>query len=240
MPQHITRKELKKDEFRETLAHSAEAVLSHRQMVFAVLGGVLVVALAILGWRLYADRQAVKASAAFDDAMKVFQARVRGPGEPSEPGEVTYVDAKNKFGDAAKRFSAIASQYPRTRPGQLADYYAALSLERLDRYDEARRRLEALASHGSSDYAPLARFELAQLEERTGRGDDAVRIYNELMAHPVDLVPKPTVMFALAEHYRQSNPAEAAKLFNQIKSEYQDSALAQQADEQLALLAAKP
>jgi len=47
------------------------------------------------------------------------------------------------------------------------------------------------------------------------------------------------VMLALAQHYAQSNPSEAAKLFQQIKSEYPDTPIAEQADQALALLPSK-
>jgi len=54
------------------------------------------------------------------------------------------------------------------------------------------------------------------------------------------LVAKPVVMLALAEHYRDKNPTEAAKLFNQIKSEYpNETGIVQQADQELALLPGK-
>ncbi len=79
MAQHISRRELKKDEVRETFAHGAEAVLSHQQLTLYLLIAAVVVAAGIFGWREYAERQTVKAFAAFDDAMKVFQAPVGAP-----------------------------------------------------------------------------------------------------------------------------------------------------------------
>jgi len=238
MPQHISRKELKKDEVRETLAHGAEAVLSHQQLTLYLVIAAIVVALGIFGWKTYAERQTVKASAAFDEAMKVFQARIRTPGEPAMPGEVTYVDEKNKFTDAANKFGDVAMKYPRTHPGQLAAYYAALSDEKLSDFDNARKWLSGLTD-ASGDFAAMARFELAQLNDRTGRGDEAVKLYQDLIAKPAVLVPKPVAMLALAEHYRQKNPAEAAKLYTQIKTEYPDTPIAQQADQALALLPGK-
>jgi hypothetical protein len=239
LAQHISRRELKKDEVRETFAHGADAVLSHQTLTAYILFAAIVVALGVFGWRTYAERQTVKASAAFDDAMKVFQARVRAPGEPAQPGEVTYVDEKNKWADAAQKFHDVAARYPRTRPGQLANYYAGLSLERGGKYDEARKALQSAADGGGEDYAALARFELAQLDDRTGQGDEAVRLFEQLMAKPAVLVPKPVVMLALAEHYGQKNPAAAAKVYGQIKTEFPGTPIAQQADQELALLPGK-
>lgn len=239
MAQHLSRRELKKDEVRETLAHGAEAVLSHQRLFTYLILAAVLIAGSIFGWKFYAERETVKASAAFDEAMKVFQARIRAPGEPAEPGEITYVDEKNKWQDANRKFVEVVNRYPRTRPGQLARYYAALSLERVGRDEEARKWLEGLASGGTEDFSAMARFELAQLDERTGKGADAVKLYQELIAKPAVLVPKPMVMLTLAEYYRQSNPSQAVKLYEQVKAEYPDTPAAERADEELSLLVGK-
>lgn len=236
---HISRKELRKDEVRETLAHGVEEVLSHQRLLTYLLVAAVLAGLGIFGWKTYSERQTVKASVAFDEAMKVFQARLRSPGEPAEPGEITFVDEKNKYSDAAQRFGDGALKYPRTRPGQLASYYAALSLERLGRNGDAKKWLEGLAQSNIEDFAAMARFELAQLDDRTGNGDEAVKLYQQLIAKPAVLAPKPVVMLALADHYRAKNPSEAAKIYSQIKSEYPDTPIAQQADQELSFLPGK-
>jgi len=237
--QHISRKELRKDEIRETLAHGAEAVISHQRLAGIVVGAVVVVGLAVVGWQVYSERQTAKASAALDDAMKVFEARIRAPGEPAEPAEATYVDEHNKYADAAKKFSSIAQNYARTRPGQVARYYAALSLERLGRYDDAQHGLKLLESSGNEEFAALARFQLAEVYEKIGKGDDAVKLYRQLADKPATLVPKAVVLLALADHLIKSNPQEATKLYNQIKKDFPDSAAAEEADKRLETLSPK-
>lgn len=235
---HISRKELKKDELRESLAHGADAVLSHQELTLYIVIAVLVAGLGGYGWWFYSQRQTVKASVAFDAAMKIFQAPLDSPGTPPTPNQPTYKDANTKFTDAAQKFSDAAAKYPRTRPGQLSKYYAALSFERLDKDNQAKSQLQGLAA-GDGEFAAMARFELAQLDDRTGQGDDAVKLYQQLLDKPTVITPKPVVMLALAEHYREKDPAQAAKLYGQIKSDYPDTKIADQASQELALLPGK-
>jgi len=236
---HISRKELKKDEIRETLAHGAEAVISHQRLAGSVITVAIAVALAVLGWYEYTKWQTEKATAALDDAMKVFEARIRAPGEPSEPGEVTYVDEKNKFQDAAKKLAEVAHNFSRTRPGQVARYYVGLSQERLGRYDEAQKALKELEAGGNEELAALARFQLAEVYDRMGKGEDAVKIYRQLADKSGTLVPKPMVLLALADHLQKSNPQEANKLYNQIKKDFPDSPVAAEAEKRLESLTPK-
>jgi predicted negative regulator of RcsB-dependent stress response len=234
LAQHISRKELKKDEVRDTLVHGADIVFGHQQITLFIVIIAVLAALGVFGWRTYAERQTVKASAGYVDAMRVFQARIRTPLDPQVPGEVSYVDEKNKYADAAQKFGDVAKTYPRTHPGQLAKYYQALSEERLGKNDEAKKLLQEVADSGNEDFAAMARFELAQLYDRTGQADQAVKLYQQLIAKPAILVPKPVVMLALAEHYGANNPTEAGKIYAQVKSEYPDTPIAEQADQELA------
>lgn len=240
MPQHhISRKDLKKDEIRETLTHGAEAIFSHQRQIWNYGGVALVIVLAVLGWRFYTQKQTAKGSAALADAMKVYQARIRTAAEPALPDEASYLDEKNKYADAVKKFTEVANRYSRTRPGQLARYYAALSLERLGRYDEAETDLKSLQSSRDESLSALARFKLAQVYDESGKGSKALQLYQQLADKPTLFVPKPVVLLALADHYSSSDPTQAAKLYNQVKTEFPDTQAAQEADERLQLLQVK-
>jgi predicted negative regulator of RcsB-dependent stress response len=227
---------LKKDAVRDTFAHGADALLAHQQQTIYLVVAVIVVALGVFGWRTYSQRQTVKAFAAFDDAMTVFQTPV---GTPPSPGVTTYPDDTKKFTEAESKFAAVASKYSRTRAGELARYYQALSLEKIGKDNDAKKSLQSLADSRDHDVASLAQFELAGIDDRTGQGTDAEVLYKRLVANPTVLVPKPVAMLALAQHFGAKNPTEAAKLYSQIKSEYPDTPIAEQADEALALLPSK-
>jgi len=234
--QHILRKDLKKDEIRESLVHGVESVASHQQMLWVVVAAAIVVAFGVFGWTTYAKRQTEKAAASLGDAMKVFQARIHAPGEQTEPGEISYTDEKNKFGDADKKFLGVAAQYARTKPGQIARYYAALSEIQLKQYATAEGNLNQLSGADES-LAGLARFQLAEVYLQENKDSQAVDLLKALADKPTEFVPKPMALLALADHYRKSDPAQATKLYNQVKLEFPEAAA--QADQGLELLNAK-
>jgi predicted negative regulator of RcsB-dependent stress response len=235
--QHILRKDLKKDEIRETFVHGVESVASHQQLLWIVVSAALVVALAVFGWNSYTQRQTAKAAAALDDAMKIFQARIRAPGETAEPGELTYIDQKNKAADSERKFLEVASQYGRTRPGQVGRYYAALSEIQLKNFADAEKNLKQLDSGADENLAGLARFQMAAVYDQEGKASQAADLYKQLADKPTVFVPKPLVLLTLADHYRKTDPTQAAKLYNQVKKEFPDAA--EQADQGLELLNAK-
>ena len=239
MAQHILRKDLKKDQIRETFVHGVESVASHQELVWIVFGAALMVALTVFGWSTYSRRQTTKAAAALDDGMKIFQARIRTAAEQPQPGEVAYVDEKNKFTDADKKFLEVANQYPRTRPGQVARYYAALSEERLKKFNEAEKNLKQLDSSGDESLTGLARFQLAWVYTQNNKGPQAVEVYKQLADKPTTFVPKPLVLLTLADYYRKADPAQASKLYNQVKQDFPDTPAAEKADEGLELLNSK-
>jgi predicted negative regulator of RcsB-dependent stress response len=235
--QHILRKDLKKDEIREKFVHGVESVASHQQALWIVVTAALVVALAVFGWNSYARRQTAKASVALDDALKIFQARIRTAGEPIDPVDVSYLDEKNKFTDADKKFLVVAGQYGRTKPGQMARYYAALSEAQLKQFGQAEKNLSEVITSGDESLAGLAKFQLAEVYVQENKGAQAVDLFKQLSDKPSVFVPKPMAMLALADYYRKTDPAQATKLYNQVKQEFPDAAA--EADQGLELLNSK-
>lgn len=239
MAQHISRKELKQDRIAETFVHGVEAVESHQKQAWIIGGAVLVIVLAIFGWRFYSEQQTVKATAALEEATKVFNARIRAAGEPEEPGEITYVEDKFKYMDAAKKFADVAGKYSLTRPGQVARYYAGLSYAQVGNFAEAKKWLGEVEGGRDAEMAALARYQLAKVNAQTGAGAEAEKLFQALIAKPTIMLPKQVSMMALAEYYSQKNPAEAVKLFTQIKTEFPDSAASDQAEQRLLELKPK-
>ena len=238
MPDHISRKELKQDKIKETLEHGAEAVYSHSQLTLVLLLVVLVAAAAYGGWRIYHDRKTVEASAAFDAAQKAYGARVGPPlpGEPANPSEPSYPDEMSRAQDASRKFTNVANKYPGTNPGKLARYYNALCLEDLEQHNQALEELKKISDSGDKELASMAQYQIGVINARTGKTDDAVKIFRALADKGSVFVPRPLVLLELAGVLRQIKPQEAATVYQQIKKEFPDSTISEEADRGLGML----
>jgi predicted negative regulator of RcsB-dependent stress response len=241
VPEHISRKELKQDKIKETLEHGAEAVYSHGQFTLAILLVVLVAAAAYGGWRIYNDRKTLEASAAFDSAQKVYSARIGPPlpGEPVDPSEPSYLDEKSRAQDASRKFTEVANKYSSTSPGKWARYYNALCLEDLEQFNQALEELKKVGASGDKELAALAQYQTSIIYNRTGKTDDAIAILHTLADKGSVFVPRPLVLLTLAGALRQSKPQEAASVYQQIKREFPDSTISEEADRGLGTISPK-
>lgn len=239
MSDHISRKELKQDKIKETIEHGAEAVISHGQFTLIVVIVILVVALGYGGWRFYIDRQTVEASTAFDAGMKAYQGRIAPAPDPNEPNEPVYADEPTRVQDALQKFTKVADKYPSTNPGKLARYYTALCLEDLERHNQALEELKKISGISDKELAAMAQYQMATIYARTGKTDDAIKAYRALAEKQSALVPKPLVLLELAGLLRNSNPKEAVTIYQQIKKDFPDTPIADQADRGLDTLSPK-
>src|SRR4029077_13276936 len=191
------------------------------------------------GWHFYIDRQTAEASSAFDIAIKAYQGRIASAPDPAEPNEAYYPDEHARAQDAWQKFSKVADKYPSTNPGKLARYYSALCLEDLERHNQALEELKKISGSGDKELAAMAQFQTAIIYSRTGKTDDAVKTLRALADRGSALVPRPMVLLELAGILRTSNPKEAATIYQQIKKEFPDTAIADQADRGLDFLSPK-
>jgi hypothetical protein len=236
---HISRKELKQDKIKETIEHGAEAVISHGQLTLIVVVLALAAALGYGGWRFYIDRQTVEASAAFDTGMKAYQGRIASAPDPSEPNEPFYPDESARVQDALQKFTKVADKYPSTNPGKLARYYAALCLEDLERHNQALEELKKISGTSDKELAAMAQYQMATISARTGKTEDAIKAFRALADKQSALVPRPLVLLELAGLLRNSNPKEATSIYQQIKKDFPDTPIADQADRGLDALSPK-
>ena len=218
---HISRKELKTDEFHDWMEHIV----------------VVVVAGAVYGYRYYTGHENARAWTSYSQAMQIYGAPVQGSAQPPMPGEMTYPSDAVKYQAAQKAMGQVAMEFPHTRYGQMARYYAAVSLDQLGRRQDAVNWLLPMTKGGDAQLRALANFELAHIYDRMNKPAQAVELYQKLLSKPSVFVPKPVVLMALGDHYRAQNQnQQATKYYQQIKTEYPNTGLADQADQRLEML----
>ncbi|MDE3136481.1 MAG: tetratricopeptide repeat protein [Acidobacteriota bacterium] len=237
MTQHISRKELKTDEFHDWMEHIVEVLSTHKNTIWQSLVIVAVVVGAVYGWRYYTSHQNARAWTGFSKAMEVYSAPVTGTGQTPLPGQMTYSSDLVKYQIAQKDMGQVAMEYPHTDYGRMARYYAAVSLDRLGRYQDAVNWLQPMTKGGDAQLRALATFELAHVYDHMNKPAQAVELYQNLLSKPNVFVPKPVVLMALGDHYRSQNQTQqASKYYQQIKTEFPNTGLADQADQRLEML----
>jgi hypothetical protein len=236
VPEHISRKELKQDKIHDAIEHGAEAVFSHTTVLAAAILAIVVVAVGYFGWRFYIDRQTVQATAALDIATKAYSARIGAVPDPNDPSEPFYPTEAARYEDAVQKFSAVAEKYPSTNPGRLAAYYAALCYEDLERNNQALEQLKKISTGKDKELAAMAQYQTGVIYERTGRTAEAVKVFRDLSDHSSVFVPRPLVLLELAQTLRQSDPKQAASVYAQLKLEFPNTPISEQADRALETL----
>ena len=237
MSEHISRKELKHDKVRETIEHGAEAVLSHTRIASIVLLVAIIACSGYFGLENLHGSPERPGPGGPGRRHEGLQRRLQVPGQPNLPGEISYVDPAQRSQDAEVKLSAAAAKYPNTRPGRLARYYSALCLMDLDQLNQASEELNKLGTGSDKELAALADYQRALIAERTGKSDQAIQLLRALANSGSVLVPKSMVQLELAGILRQTNPKEAVTLYEQIKKDYPNTPIADEADRGLGSIA---
>jgi TolA-binding protein len=99
--------------------------------------------------------------------------------------------------------------------------------------------LKKLTSGSDKELANMAQYQIGVIYSRTGKLEEAAKIFRELADKRSVFVPRPLALLELANVLRQSNPKEAANVYQQIKKEFPDTTISEQADRGLDLLTPK-
>jgi len=200
----------------------------------------LVAAIGYGSWTVYHDRQTATATADLNVAMKAYSGRIAGSTpEPQDASEVSYKDEAARSNDALNKFNAVANKYPGTLPGKQARYYAALCLEDLDRQNQALEDLKKLASGGDKELASMAQYQVGVIYSRTGKpdeaGEDSPRVGGQ--AFRIRSTAGGSVGTRQCPSAKQSEGSR--ERISAVKKEFPDTAISEQADRGLDLLAPK-
>ncbi len=218
-----TRHALKGDKFAQATADSFSWLSGHRTgvMRWAISGGaVLILAIgALVFWNLRTGA----ADAALGAAMDTYSAPLEQPGLPA--GNGVYATVADRLKAANKQFVEVAQQYSWLPQGTRAKYFAGITDAALGQNSSAETQLKAAAGSWDRDLANLAKLALAGLYHQTGRDEQAIEMYNALIAKPSETVSAAVAQLDLADLYAaQGHQDKARALWARIKDADKDGA----------------
>jgi len=213
------RQQLKHDRFTDATQGTVSWAVGHQKSVAIAIGAVILLAAIVLGGWYYFDRQNEHASLALGQAVRIYQRPLRQPGTPEQPDFPTFESATLRGKHAQKMFLDVAEKYPHTRTAEVARFLTGVAAMDAGDKATAERELKAAADSRRDDFASLAKMALAGFYHSNGRDADALALYDQLAAHPTTSVSKLAALLAKAEMLDDKQPAEAAKVYQQIKTE---------------------
>jgi predicted negative regulator of RcsB-dependent stress response len=213
-----TRHALKQDRLVDATRTSVDWFQENRSRVITAAVAVLIcLAIVVVGLVLYGKRSAA-ADLAFGEAMDTYNAPLAQPGQPPTPGEKTFATAADRARLANQQFVQIANQYGLFESGKTARYFAGITAIDMGQTGPAETYLKKVVDGHDAALASLAKLALANLYQQTNRNSQAVDLLQQLIAKPTNTVPADAARLQLAALYEKTNPAEANRLYAQLKS----------------------
>jgi len=206
----------------EALGTAGQWVENHQNMLFAVVGAIIVIVLGFMAVKKYiVEPKALEASNENAKAVEYF---MQGDWEKALNGD----DAE------CIGFLAIADDYAMYQQGELASLYAGICYYQMGQFEDAAKYLkqfsagDVMIDPASHQLLGDAYVQMGELEKAVKAFDAAAKSENELIA-PMSLKKAGLVYMELGKN------AEAKKCFEQISSKYPQSQEAQDIDKFIQL-----
>jgi tetratricopeptide (TPR) repeat protein len=230
------RHRLKENELSHVL-NEATARLAERQRTFGIVGGaVIVVALAAGGYWAWHTRNETRAQVMLTGALMIVQSPVEPP-RPDASGKVaqlpgTYPTITARAEAALQKFTQLANEYPSTKAGIAARYYAASALSMLGRpADAVTRYQEVVDRAGTSNfYGRMAQLGTIEAQVQAKQYDQAIAKAQALANASDDSLPRDAMLMELGRAYAAAGKkTEAKQTFDKVLTEFPDSSFADEA-----------
>jgi predicted negative regulator of RcsB-dependent stress response len=227
-----TRHALKGDKFAQATVSGFSWLSGHRSglLVWAVSAAVVVLVLG--GGLTFWNQRTTAADVALGSAMDIYTAQLALPGAPPETG--VYATANERSKASYEKFAAAAREYGWLPEGTQAHYFAGVTAAELGQSGTAETELKAAAGSWDRNLANLAKLALAGLYHGTARDQQAIDVYNGLIAKPSETVPATVAQLDLADLYAlQGKQDQARTLWAKVKDADKDGAAGSIASQKL-------
>jgi predicted negative regulator of RcsB-dependent stress response len=210
-----TRKDLKTDKFAEDVFDVFGWASAHKTEVVRYGAALIALVLIVAGVMYYNRSQAATREEALAQALRAEDATT---GATIEPTSMHFDTEGEKAKAKTQAFTELSSKYSGTQEGAIADMFLGSYAVDQGNQDEAERRYKRVVDNGPKAYASLARIALSQIYISEGKTSDAEKVLRDAMANPSATVSKEQAQLALGELLSKSNPTEAHKLLDPLRT----------------------
>jgi tetratricopeptide (TPR) repeat protein len=163
------------------------------------------------------------AETALGAALDTYSAPLALPGGPVQKGE--YATSTERSKAANQQFQAVADKYGWLPEGGKARYFTGVTAQELGQTAAAEAELKKVTGSWNRNLANLAKIALASIYHQTNRDQQAIDLYNEIIAKPSDTVTAGTAQLDLADLYAATGKQEQARaLWAKLKDSDKDGA----------------
>lgn len=235
---HLTRREMKRDEVAEAVESTVDYFGSHAKTIGYAVAAVVVLALGLLVWKLWSSGHQEKAAAELAKAVKVASAPIVATAAEAKPDDAdapSFADATARRAKAKKMLEDVRAKFSSTDAGDVAGLYLGSIAAEENKLDDARKLWqEFVDDHSGHMLAGNARLNLVELDRRQGKGEALVGELQAMIGNADAPLPQDAILFELAQTYEtMKRDAEAKKTFQRIVDEYPRSSYRSAAQQRL-------
>ena len=228
------KRRIKQDEFVSGFEQVWLFVQQRRKELQIVAAVALILVLGTWGLSAWRQQRTLEAEQAFASALEIFQAPVTAelPLGAPPPAGTAYASAAEKYGKAAAAFADVAGRFASLPVGPRALYYAGVARMEAGQTAEAEQVLSQVAALREPEaLAPaLARLALGELYRQSGRVDQAVDAFRQVVDDAQAPVPRDYALISLAAALEEAKrPAEARAAYERLGQDFPASVYAAEA-----------
>jgi tetratricopeptide (TPR) repeat protein len=243
MSQRLTRKEIKRDQFRETMVQALDFAGSHVRNIVVLVGAVVVLTLGGVGVYTWLQARSAHADEAFNEAVRTYQALIdKEDPAPDDPRAPRFASEKARRAAAKERFLKVEESYSGTDAAHVASLYLGkIALEEGDT-EAARRYWQFFVDKGGdSILVAEAYLNLIALDRQEGRAEEVAARLEAMLDTPDPKIPTDALLFELATTYEKlGRDQEALDTYRRLVEEFGSSGYLQEAQQRLAALGGGP
>lgn len=229
MSQRLSRKEIKRDGFMESMGDALEWVQENIRTLIGIVAAVIVVAILIVLYLGYAERRNARADESFAQALEIYQSPVDPiAANPDDPDSPTFASPSARSERAKEMFQATVDEFGRSDAALIASSYLGQIAADQGDLDQARSHWEGFLAKGADHALAIeVQVNLMALDRSSGQGNDLVTRLRAMLSGPDAGLPPDLLWYQLALTLEKlDRQEEANEAFQRIIDEYPRSAFA--------------